>query len=105
MKKNLSTVSRLLIVLAVVLPLTSQAEVDWKRFDGESINAIFFTAAYIDAWFRPMAKRFKEETGVTIRWTKRSLQAFAECALDRMFFLLGKLDPFQEQRKSSCSYN
>lgn len=67
MKKHLSTVACLLVVLAVALPVTSQAEVNWKRFDGESINAIFFTAAYIDAWFRPMAKRFKEETGVTIR--------------------------------------
>ena len=54
-----------MITLAFTLP--GNAEVDWKRFKGESINAIFFTAAYIDAWFRPMAKRFKKETGVTIK--------------------------------------
>ena len=33
----------------------------------KGMHAIFFTAAYIDAWFRPMAKRFKKETGVTIK--------------------------------------
>ncbi|MCZ6872344.1 MAG: extracellular solute-binding protein [bacterium] len=67
MKKRLSIAAIVFIIFAVTFPSLSNAKVDWKRFDGESINAIFFTAAYIDAWFRPMAKRFKKETGVTIR--------------------------------------
>ena len=57
----------LMIILVYSLPSNVSAKVDWKRFKGESINAIFFSTAYIDAWFRPMAKRFKKETGVTIK--------------------------------------
>ena len=54
-----------MITLAFALP--GNAEVDWKRFKGETLNGVFFVASYIDYWFRPMAKKFKEETGVTIR--------------------------------------
>ncbi|MBW1698816.1 MAG: extracellular solute-binding protein [Deltaproteobacteria bacterium] len=57
----------LLLALVFAFPVDVSAKVNWRRFEGESINAIFFTAAYIDAWFRPMAKRFKKETGVTIK--------------------------------------
>ena len=65
--KVLSIAIGLFVVIASIMPLPSHAEVDWRRFEGEKINSLFFTAAYIDAWFRPMAKRFKKETGVTIR--------------------------------------
>ena len=65
--KSLSIAMGLFVVVASMVPLPSQAEVDWRRFEGETINSIFFSAAYIDVWFRPMAKRFKKETGVTIR--------------------------------------
>ena len=65
--KGLSIAIGLFVAVASIVPLPSHAEVDWRRFEGETINGIFFTAAYIDAWFRPMAKRFKKETGVTIR--------------------------------------
>lgn len=43
------------------------SDFDWRKYEGTTLNAIFFTAAYIDAWFRPMAERFREETGITIR--------------------------------------
>ena len=53
-----------MITLAFALP--GNAEVDWKRFKGETLNAIFMASTGTDYWFRPMAKKFKEETGVTI---------------------------------------
>ncbi len=61
----------LLMAVAVLMPLTvtstAAAEFDWRKHEGTTLNAVFFTAAYIDAWFRPMAKRFQEETGIRIK--------------------------------------
>ncbi len=54
-------------VLGVAAAMPAQADVNWRQFEGTSINAIFFTANYIDAWFRPMAKRFEEETGIKVK--------------------------------------
>ena len=45
----------------------ARAEVDWRQFEGTTLNAAYFTANYIDAWFRPMAKRFQEETGIKVQ--------------------------------------
>ena len=45
----------------------ARAEVDWRQFEGTTLNAACFTANYIDAWFRPMAKRFEEETGIKVQ--------------------------------------
>ena len=49
----------------VVAP--ARAEVDWRQFEGTTLNAAYFTANYIDAWFRPMAKRFEEESGIKVQ--------------------------------------
>jgi len=43
------------------------ADVDWRQFEGTTLNGIYFTANYIDAWFRPMAKKFQKETGMRIK--------------------------------------
>ena len=45
----------------------ANAEVNWRQFEGTSLNALFFTANYIDAWWRPMAKEFEAETGIKIK--------------------------------------
>ncbi len=45
----------------------ARAEVDWRQFEGTTLNAAYFTANYIDAWFRPMAKRFESETGIKVQ--------------------------------------
>ena len=61
------------VVLGMVLGASlgvapaSQAEVNWRQFEGTRINAAFFTANYIDAWFRPMAKEFTKQTGIEIK--------------------------------------
>jgi len=65
MRKLANTGLAFMIILALALP--GNAEVDWKRFKGETLNGVFFVASYIDYWFRPMAEQFKEETGVTIK--------------------------------------
>ncbi|MCH9045860.1 MAG: extracellular solute-binding protein [SAR324 cluster bacterium] len=57
----------LLILLALAAPVTLAAEIDWRKHEGTTLNAIFLTAAYIDAWFRPMAKRFQKETGIRVK--------------------------------------
>ncbi len=57
----------LLILLALAAPVTLAAEIDWRKHEGTTLNAIFLTAGYIDAWFRPMAKRFQKETGIRIK--------------------------------------
>ena len=57
----------MIFMITVAFTLPANAEVNWRRFEGETLNAAFFTASYIDYWFRPMAKKFKEETGVTVK--------------------------------------
>ena len=54
-------------VLSSVLTASARAEVDWRQFEGETLNAAYFTANYIDAWFRPMAKEFEQATGIRVR--------------------------------------
>ena len=55
------------LALTVLLSTSVSAEVNWRQFEGESLNAAYFTANYIDAWFRPMAKEFEKETGIRVR--------------------------------------
>lgn len=52
---------------ALVAAAPARADVDWRQFEGTTLNAAYFTANYIDAWFRPMAKRFERETGIEVR--------------------------------------
>ena len=52
---------------ALLAAAPARAEVDWRQFEGTTLNAAYFTANYIDAWFRPMAKRFESETGIEVR--------------------------------------
>ena len=52
---------------ALIAAAPARAEVDWRQFEGTTLNAAYFTANYIDAWFRPMAKRFERETGIKVR--------------------------------------
>ena len=54
-------------VVAVFAAAPARAEVDWRQFEGTTLNAAYFTANYIDAWFRPMAKRFESETGIKVQ--------------------------------------
>lgn len=65
MTRKLTTA--LSMALGLALAPTVQADVNWRQFEGTSLNAAFFTANYIDAWFRPMAKQFEKETGITVR--------------------------------------
>ncbi|MCP5149748.1 MAG: extracellular solute-binding protein [Ectothiorhodospiraceae bacterium] len=53
--------------LALIAAAPTRADVNWRQFEGETLNAIYLTAAYIDAWFRPMAKQFEDETGIKVR--------------------------------------
>ena len=53
--------------VGVMLAAPAQAEVDWRRFEGTTLNALYFTANYIDAWFRPMAKEFEQASGIEVR--------------------------------------
>jgi len=55
------------VALGVAMALPAQAEVNWRQFEGTSINGAFFTANYIDAWVRPMAKEFEKETGIKVK--------------------------------------
>ena len=43
--------------VAVSITGTASADVNWRQFEGSTLNAAFFTANYIDAWWRPMAKQ------------------------------------------------
>lgn len=52
--------------LTLIVATPARAEVDWRQFEGTTLNAAYFTANYIDAWFRPMAKEFTEQTGIKI---------------------------------------
>lgn len=52
---------------ALLAAAPARAEVDWRQFEGTTLNAAYFTANYIDAWFRPMAERFESETGIEVR--------------------------------------
>jgi multiple sugar transport system substrate-binding protein len=54
-------------VVVSIFPSLSQAEVDWRRFEGASITAIVDSGASSVAWLQPMANRFQEETGVIVR--------------------------------------
>ena len=55
------------IALGAAIATPAQAEVNWRQFEGTTLNAIFFTANYIDAWFRPMAKEFTAQTGIKVK--------------------------------------
>ena len=59
------------LVLATTFALgvtgTASAEVNWRQFEGTTLNAAYFTANYIDAWWRPMAKQFQKETGIKVK--------------------------------------
>ena len=55
------------IALTIGLATPVQADVNWRQFEGTTLNAAYFTANYIDAWFRPMAKQFEKETGIKVR--------------------------------------
>ena len=39
-----------------------------EQFEGTTLNGIYFTANYIDAWFRPMAKKIRERNGIKVRF-------------------------------------
>lgn len=54
-------------LLLSALCAAAQADVNWRQFEGTTLNAAYFTANYIDAWFRPMAKQFQKETGIEVR--------------------------------------
>ena len=61
------------IILCAIFFLTglssfASADVNWRQFEGTTLNGIYFTANYIDAWFRPMAKKFEKETGIKVRF-------------------------------------
>ena len=45
--------------VAVGITGTASADVNWRQFEGSTLNAAYFTANYIDAWWRPMAKQFQ----------------------------------------------
>jgi multiple sugar transport system substrate-binding protein len=45
----------------------ASAEVNWRQFEGTTLNMLGFAVSYIDAWFRPMAKQFEKETGIKLR--------------------------------------
>lgn len=62
---NLRTLSAS-IALGVLAATPASAEVNWRQFEGTTLNAVYFTANYIDAWFRPMSRRFEEETGIRV---------------------------------------
>ena len=51
----------------MALAAPAQAEVDWRQFEGTTLNALYFTANYIDAWFRPMAKEFEKASGIRVK--------------------------------------
>lgn len=54
------------LALGMSVSPASRADVDWRQFEGTTLNAAYFTANYIDAWFRPMAKQFEKETGIKV---------------------------------------
>jgi multiple sugar transport system substrate-binding protein len=66
MQSSKGFIASLALTMLLAVP-AARADVNWRQFEGESLNAIMFTAAYIDAWFRPMAKQFQEETGIEVR--------------------------------------
>ena len=53
--------------VAIGITGTASADVNWRQFEGSTLNAAFFTANYIDAWWRPMAKQFQKETGIKVK--------------------------------------
>jgi len=62
----------LTLILGMTLAMSAhsaekRSNVNWKKYKGTTLNAAFFTANYIDAWFRPMAKEFAKETGITVK--------------------------------------
>lgn len=65
----MKTLQKALLCTAFATMVSSnvRADVDWRQFEGTSLNAAFFTANYIDAWFRPMAKEFEKETGIKVK--------------------------------------
>jgi multiple sugar transport system substrate-binding protein len=65
MKRLLTRV--LPVALGVAMAVPAQAEVNWRQFEGTTLNAAYFTANYIDAWFRPMAKEFTKQTGIKVK--------------------------------------
>lgn len=67
MKKRTLLMAGAVLALMLVWSLPASAQVNWKKHSGTTLNAAFFSAAYIDLWFRPMHKRFTEETGIEIR--------------------------------------
>ena len=60
---------KLSLVLGFMVCLSTNAysDVNWHQFKGTTLNGLFFTANYIDAWFRPMAKEFQKETGIKVK--------------------------------------
>ena len=56
-----------LLALTVGAAPASAGEVNWRQFEGTSLNILGFAVSYIDAWFRPMAKQFEKETGIKVR--------------------------------------
>ena len=63
--KNTKKLS-LVLGFMVCLSINAYSDVNWRQFNGTTLNGLFFTANYIDAWFRPMAKEFQKETGIRV---------------------------------------
>lgn len=63
--RKLAATGIAVLIAASVAP--AKAEVNWRQFEGTSLNMIGFSVAYVDTWFKPMAKLFKKETGITLR--------------------------------------
>jgi ABC-type glycerol-3-phosphate transport system substrate-binding protein len=53
--------------LAVASIQPAKADVNWRQFEGTTLNMIGFSVAYVDTWFKPMAKVFEKETGIKLR--------------------------------------
>ena len=53
--------------LAVTSIQSAKADVNWRQFEGTTLNMIGFSVAYVDTWFKPMAKLFEKETGIKLR--------------------------------------
>ena len=56
-----------IVTLAIASIQPVKADVNWRQFEGTSLNMIGFSVAYIDTWFKPMAKLFQKETGIKLR--------------------------------------
>lgn len=65
MKKRLTLVALMFSVFLLVFTVSAQDEVNWRQFEGTTLNALLISHPFVDS-LQPLLPEFEELTGITV---------------------------------------